>query len=55
MKENKEGFNRLPVVELYAEMLKDIGRRNKAQENKMLAKSKAIIKNPTFTQEISIK
>lgn len=54
MKENREEFNKLPVIEIYAELLKDIGRKNKAQENKALAKSKAIIKNPTF-HDMSIK
>jgi len=54
MKENKDEFNRLPVIEVYAAILKEVGRRNKAQENKLLAKSKAIIKNPTF-HDMSIK
>ena len=36
------------MIEVYAELLKDIGRNNKAQLNRQLAKSKAIIKTPTY-------
>ena len=41
-------MNKLPVIEVYAELLKDVGRNNRAQVNRQLAKSKAIIKTPTY-------
>ena len=36
------------MIETFSEQLKDIGRSNKVQQNKMLARSKAIIKSPTY-------
>ena len=49
MKENNDYFsNKLPVMEVFSEQLRDLGRTNKAQQNKQLAKSKAIIKTPTY-------
>lgn len=49
MKENNDYFsNKLPVMEVFSEQLRDLGRSNKAQQNRQLAKSKAIIKTPTY-------
>ena len=52
--ENNDHLNKLPVVEVYSEFLKNIGRKNKALENKQLAKSKLINKNQTY-QDLNYK
>lgn len=51
MGENIENYsNNLLVVEEYSEILIKIGRRDLVLENKLLAKSKAIIKDPTYNE-----
>ena len=35
-------------MEVFSQQLRELGRTNKAQVNKQLAKSKAIIKTPTY-------
>jgi hypothetical protein len=42
------------IIEYYSEMLKDIGRKDSARANKLLAKEKIIVKVPTY-QELEIK